>query len=490
MPEATQPEPKERVKYIVFGCGSIGYKIVEELTKEGDRIFIVDGDEKRVAHLRDQKYEAVVRTISDPAMVDGLPIAEIAFVLTSDRDANLVAVKTIRRQFPAIQIMARAVDPVSGGLLQAAGADFILNPQEVVAKAAVQHIKKLHATRLSKKLFTLLSGWEGTLGIITHKNPDPDAISSAIALASIARHANPKKLATRIFYEGNIGHQENRTFVNLLDIRMEHATPALLAECRYLAMVDCAGPGINNDIRPETRINIILDHHKIPPVGTGGPAVEFQDIRPGMGATASILTQYLEELDIPVDRKVATALLYGIRSDTKDFRRNTTPQDMNYAAYLLPLTDNDLLDKIMSPSISQETLDILGSAIQNRKIRSGYLFANVGYIRNRDALPQAADLLINLEGVNTAIVYGITDTAIVLSARNRDVRLHLGNVLSEAFGDMGTAGGHPNMAAATLPLTFFSKVKDKDELLKLVIDPILESFANIVGLDNENQGEN
>jgi nanoRNase/pAp phosphatase (c-di-AMP/oligoRNAs hydrolase) len=487
MPETAHPEAKERVKYIVFGCGSVGYMIVEELAKEGDRVYIVDGDEKRVAYLRDQKYDAVVRNIRDPSMLDGLPAAEIAFVLTSDRDANLAAVKTIRRQYPTVQIMARAVDPVSGGLLQAAGADFVLNPQEVVAKVAVQHVKKLHATRLSKKLFTLLAGWEGMFGIITHKNPDPDAIASAIALASIAHHANPKKLMARIFYEGNIGHQENRTFVNLLDIRMEHLTPQALQELRHIALVDCSGPGMNNDLRPDTRINIIIDHHKS--TSSSGTNIDFVDIRAGMGATASILTQYLEELDIPIDRKVATALLYGIRADTRDFRRNATPQDLIYAAFLLPLTDNDLLDKIMSPSVSQETLDVLGNAIRNRKIRSGYLFSNVGYVRNRDALPQAADLLINLEGVNTALVYGITDTAIVISARNRDVRLHIGNVLSEAFGEIGDAGGHPNMAAATLPLTYFTRVKEKEDLLGLVIEPILESFSNIVGLDNEGTNE-
>ena len=63
--------------------------------------------------------------------------------------------------------------------------------------------------------------------------------------------------------------------------------------------------------------------------------------------------------------------------------------------------------------------------------------------------------------MNTALVYGITDNAIVISARNRDIRLHIGNALSEAFGDIGDAGGHPNMAAATLPLHYFGKVENK-----------------------------
>ncbi|MDO9325017.1 MAG: DHH family phosphoesterase, partial [Methanoregula sp.] len=144
-------------------------------------------------------------------------------------------------------------------------------------------------------------------------------------------------------------------------------------------------------------------------------------------------------------------------------------------------------DKIMSPSMSQETLDVIGKAIQERRIQSGYLFSNVGFVTNRDALPQAADILITLEGVNTALVYGITDNEIVISARNRDIRLHIGNALSEAFGEMGDAGGHPNMAAAALPLHFFNRVENKEELLKLVIDPILEKFKNLVGLENEDR---
>jgi nanoRNase/pAp phosphatase (c-di-AMP/oligoRNAs hydrolase) len=403
--------------------------------------------------------------------------------MTSDAAANLSAVSTIRKRYPAAQVIARAIDPVSGSKLTAAGAEFVIYPQEVVAKAAIHQIKKQHVSRISQRLFTLLAGWEGTLGIITHQNPDPDAIASAMALSAIAKHANPKNLVVRIFYEGNIGHQENRTFVNLLDIKMEHLTPEALAKCNYLALVDSPAPGANNDLPPGTRISIVIDHHKdgkhAPVPGT------FIDIRPGVGATASILTQYLQELDIPVDRRVATALLYGIRADTKDFRRNITPQDLNYAGFLLPLTDPDLLDKIMSPSLSQETIDVLGKAIQKRELVSGYLFSNVGYVMNRDALPQAAELLITLEGVNTVLVYGITDTAIVVSARNRDIRLHIGNALAEAFGDIGDAGGHPNMAAATLPLHYFGRVEQKAELLNIAIAPILQKFKTLVGLENE-----
>jgi nanoRNase/pAp phosphatase (c-di-AMP/oligoRNAs hydrolase) len=482
MPEAGAYGTGERVKYAVLGCGSTGYHVATELSRKEGRVLVLDRDEGRVKELRDQNLDAMIRDISEPGFLSGLPAVEIAFVLTGNHQANLAAVRTLREKLPQVHIVARALDPIGAGMLESAGADFVLYPQQVVARAAINQVNRLHVSRLSQRLHDLLAGWEGTLGIITHKNPDPDAIGSAMALAAIAKNANPQKLSCRIFYDGIIGHQENRTMVNLLDIKMEKMEPQTIQDCTYLALVDCPAPGMNNTLSPRTRVHIVIDHHQD---GHGLEGAVFVDVRPGIGATASILSQYLQELDIPVDKNVATGLLYGIRSDTRDFRRNVTPQDLSNAAFLLPLTDSDLLDQIMSPSLSQETLDVLGNAIRNRRIQSGYLFANVGYVRNRDSLPQAADLLISLEGVNTALVYGISDDAIVISSRNRDIRLHIGNVLEEAFGDIGDAGGHPNMAAATIPLFYFRRVKNKEELLSLVMDPLLKKFTGLVGLDTE-----
>jgi len=347
--------------------------------------------------------------------------------------------------------------------------------------------RELQAPQRARKLRDLLAGWKGTLGIVTHTNPDPDSISSAMALSAIAADAGTGRLKCRILYGGNIGHQENRAFVNLLDISMERITPQVLAECTYLALVDSSVPGVNNELPRNTPMHVVIDHHK----NGESPQVkaEFVDVRNDIGATASIMVQYLQELGITVNKKVASALLYGIQADTRGFRRNVTPADLTNAAFLLPLTDQELLEKITSPAISQETLDVLGTAIRNRKIRSGYLFSSVGFIRNRDALPQAADLLINLEGVNTVLVFGIGDSSIYISARNRDIRLHIGNVLSEAYGDIGDAGGHPSMAAATIPLTYFSLVKTKEDLLTLVLDPILRKFMRVVGLEKEEHHE-
>ncbi|MCX6694126.1 MAG: DHH family phosphoesterase [Methanomicrobiales archaeon] len=475
------------VKYAILGCGRYGSHLLREIAHDPGGVIIIDNSEDRVRELRDQHVEAFVRDITHPGFLEGIPPFAIAFILTQDNMVNVSALKTILSRKPRPEVAVRAEDPIAGDEADREGADLILSPPLVYAKAAVTQMAAIHANRIARRLFTLLSSWDGCLGIVTHNNPDPDAIASALALAAITHEANGKRLSTKILYDGVIGHQENRTLVNLLDIRMDRITPQALAGCNYLALVDSPAPGVNNPLRSTDRVSIIIDHHG--ETTHAGQTAGFTDIRSGVGATASILTQYLKELDIPIGRDVATALLYGIRSDTREFRRNVTPQDLANASFLLPLTDPDLTEKITSPSLSMETLDVLGLAIRNRKIRSGYLFSNVGYVRNRDALPQAADLLISLEGVNTALVYGISDDTIIMSVRNRDVRLHIGNVLSEAYGEIGDAGGHPNMAAAAIPLAIFSCVAEKEDLLDLVIGPIISRFSTIVGLEEGGKDE-
>ncbi|MBN2733353.1 MAG: NAD-binding protein [Methanomicrobiaceae archaeon] len=491
MPDSLPNGSSDKVKYMVLGCGSIGYNVVEELVHDTDNVIVIDSDKKRVDDLRDQNYEAIARDITDPALLEGLPVPEVVFVLSSDKNANLEAVKKVKELYPAAYVIARAIDRLSLSLLEQAGADIALYPQEVFAKTAVHHIRRLHSSRLVRKLYHFLSECEGTLGIVLHTNPDPDAISSAMALCAIGKEASGGKLDCKILYDGKIGHQENRAFVTLLDIQLQKITAEMIDEtvegCDYMALVDSSSPGSNNFLPAGMKVDIIIDHHKA--ADEDIRSVRFVDIRPGVGATASIMTQYLQELDISVDQKVATALLYGIRADTRDFSRNITPQDLNYAAFLLPLTDTELLDKITSPSMSIETVDALGDAIKNRKVQNGYLFTNVGYVKNRDIIPQAADLLIQLEGINTAVAYGIGEDFITISARNKDIRMHVGNVMKEAFEGIGEAGGHAHMAAARIPLNSFSLVKNKEELLLLVIDPILKRFANIVGLGKEEQNE-
>ena len=246
-------------------------------------------------------------------------------------------------------------------------------------------------------------------------------------------------------------------------------------------MIECAVPGVNNLLPPNTQVSIIIDHHQ---ADIEEVKAEFADIRPNIGATATIMTKYLQDLEIQINTDLATALLYGIKVDTNDFQRNTDPADLTAAAYLYPLANHDILSKIESPSRSTEEIDILGEAIKNREITGSYLISNVGTIRNRDSLAQAADYLLTLEGITTTVIFGLAEDHIFVSGRTRDLRVNIGKVMQDAFGaDKG--GGHATLAGAQIPLGVFGGTKDKQTLMKLAEEVVVKRLLSVIGIQKE-----
>ncbi len=323
----------------------------------------------------------------------------------------------------------------------------------------------------------VIQSTNGKLGIFTHDNPDPDSIASALALREISRHFG---IDADILYYGEISHQQNKAMVNLLNIPMTKADEVDLAEYSKFAIVDCAGVGINNSIPNNVRISIVIDHH--PAENVEG---EYVDLRYDVGATATILTLYLQDLKIVPTKSLATALFFGIQTETEEFKRNARTNDFLASAYLYPFVDNELLEKMEGPALSTETLDVLGTAIKNREIFSSFLISFAGFITDKDTLPQAADFLLKLEGISTVLVFGIIKDTVYLSARNRDVRINIGEVLKRAFKDVGSAGGHAHAAGGQIPLGIFGDVSDKDALAKLVTQAVKKRFLNALGIEIE-----
>ncbi|WP_135805766.1 DHH family phosphoesterase [Halorussus marinus] len=303
------------------------------------------------------------------------------------------------------------------------------------------------------------------LTIVCHNNPDPDCLASALALGRIAAAAGIED--HHILYSGEISHQQNRAFVNLLDIDLRPFDADAVRDRpdeSLLAFVDHAVPGANNRVPEATPIDIVIDHHP-----AEGIEARFVDHREAIGATATILTEYVRALELDLDLTLATALMFAIRRETLGFLRGVTAEEYEAAKYLHGHADRDLLKQLSSPSVSGATVDAIATAIENREIRGAVLISHVGRTSERDALPQAADYLASLEGVETAVVFGIIDESIQLSARSTDSRVHIGNALHAAFADVGSAGGHREMAGGEIPLGIFADADlDGPDLLAIV----------------------
>lgn len=320
------------------------------------------------------------------------------------------------------------------------------------------------------------------LTIVCHNNPDPDCLASALGLGRIAAAAGIDE--RRILYSGEISHQQNRAFVNLLDIELQRFDPETVRNRdpgSLLAFVDHSVPGANNRVPEGTAIDIVIDHHPAESIDA-----RFVDHREGIGAAATIITEYVRELDIEPDEVLATALLFAIRRETLNFLRGATSAEYDAAGYLNEHVDEEMLRQLSTPSLTGKTLDSIATAIKNRKTRSAVLISHVGRTTERDSLPQAADYLATLEGVETVVIFGIVNDAVHFSARSPDPRIHIGNVLREAFEDVGSAGGHHDMAGGEIGLGIFADYASDDEnLLEIVEEVVTARLTRAFGLEDD-----
>jgi nanoRNase/pAp phosphatase (c-di-AMP/oligoRNAs hydrolase) len=195
-------------------------------------------------------------------------------------------------------------------------------------------------------------------------------------------------------------------------------------------------------------VDLVIDHH---PEETPARA-RLKDIRPAYGATSTILTEYLRAADVRITQRLATALLYGIHTDTLHLERGATRADMHAFAFLHGLANLSALRRIERPELPDAALDVLAAGIARRRIVAGVVFVHLGGVGYPELVAQFADLFLQVEGAEWSAVSGIVDGELHVSVRNVGYVRAAGDVVRQAFGELGSAGGHRSMAKAVVPL--------------------------------------
>ncbi|MFC4549453.1 MULTISPECIES: DHH family phosphoesterase [Halorussus] len=466
------------VSRLVLGCGTVGQSLVESIADAPGDLLVVASGENRVEALRDEKVSATRGDPADPDIADlGTVNPNVVIVAADDPAVNRRAAELAADRFADAYLFAYLGEEPSDEQRTAitALADRVVDPRAELAVAIVAAATGESAARTAG-LRRALREIEGTLGVFMHDNPDPDAIASAVALSRVAESVGVDAEAC---YFGAISHQENRAFVNLLDLDLRNVEDDVdLSEFGAVALVDHSRPGVNDQLPPDTDVHVVIDHH--PPKEP--VEAEFVDLRSDVGATSTLLAEHVQRLDVALTEDVATALLYGIRVDTKDFAREVSTADFEAASYLLPHADIATLERVETPSISADTFETIARAIRNRRLDGTILATCVGSLADRDALAQAADRLLNMEGVTTTLVYGFRNGTVYVSARARGTDIDLGETLRDAFGQIGSAGGHADMAGAQIPLGLLGEVEDEQEesLASVISEVITERFFETV----------
>jgi nanoRNase/pAp phosphatase (c-di-AMP/oligoRNAs hydrolase) len=456
---------------LVLGYGTVGRQLLERLPEQDGRLLVITESESDVETLRDESVPARYADPTDPAVLDGVDEPDLVIIASDRTDRNRLALEHATDRFPDASIVAYLGGNATPGDREHFErlADRVVDPKRALVEGVLDEAASPAAgcaIALRQHLQTL----DGRLAVVMHDNPDPDAIASAVALVDIAASVGVDADAC---YFVEISHQENRAMVNVLDLELRNLEPDdPLDEYDAFALVDHSRPGVNDQLPDDLHIDIVIDHHP-----SRGPVPStYVDLREHAGATSTVMTEYLERFG-GFDRATATALLYGIRVDTNEFTREVSAADFEAASMLWPVVDTAVLRQIEQPSLEGDTLETIARAIKNRNQRGPVVVASAGQINDRDALPQAADRLLTMEGVETTLVFGFMDETVFVSARSRAADVDLGETLREAFDQIGSAGGHADMAGAQLEIGILGAA-DGEEEIESIVSVVEEVITN------------
>jgi len=283
--------------------------------------------------------------------------------------------------------------------------------------------------------------------VLTHDNPDPDALASTAALATILRRKFHRRVT--IAYGGMIGRAENREMVRLLRLRLSHLRRLNRRNYHHFALVDCQ-PWTGNSQLPEGVVpEIVFDHH---PLRKKTSAARFVDVRPTYGATGTILAEYMEAAELPIPRSLATGLVYAIRSETQDFGREAAGPDHAAFDRLLSRVDRRALARIQTARLPVGYFGNLRRALDGLLGVGNLVVTNLGRVDQPDIVPEIADLMLRMEGKTWSLATGSHTDRVYLSIRTTNLRADAGNLMRRLVGRRGKGGGHGTMAGGYVML--------------------------------------
>jgi nanoRNase/pAp phosphatase (c-di-AMP/oligoRNAs hydrolase) len=303
----------------------------------------------------------------------------------------------------------------------------------------VQEKPEHTSAQYARRLLRFLSKHKSTLSpllILTHNYPDPDALAAAFALDYLADQCYG--IQTKIAYGGVIGRTENRAMVRILRIPVHKLEPADFQKHRNVALVDTQPRFENNPFPSKRRATIIIDQH--PSIAKPSADLVLVDI--GAGATCTIVAQALLLQGVQIPGRVATALAYGILSDTLDLYRAQRPDVVQTYLSVLPCCDMKMLARIQNPSHSRRFFLTLGKAIRGAIVNRGLILSHLGFIENPDLVSQMAEFLLTYQRVKWSVCTGRYRERLHVSLRTSQPYAQAGEILRDVFSNPKEAGGH------------------------------------------------
>lgn len=285
------------------------------------------------------------------------------------------------------------------------------------------------------------------LVILTHNDPDPDAVASAWGIQTLL--AAELGVTARLVYGGIIGRAENRALVQQLEIDLTHVDRLDWGPVRGAILVDTQEQATNHALPAHVPAVAVFDHHQRLPARRPAP---YRDVRSAYGATSTLVTEYLVAASRSPSPDLATALFYGIKTDTRGLARRATDCDAWAYMILLPLVDRNLLAAIEHARVPRAFFQVLDDALARTVLYDNVVLASLGNMTRPDMAAEMADVLSRLDNADWVICMGRYQDHVVLAVRTSLPQANAARMVQQVVGDLGGAGGHAHMAGGRVPL--------------------------------------
>lgn len=321
----------------------------------------------------------------------------------------------------------------------------------------------------SERLLSTLAPFRRVV-LVSHINPDPDSLASMLGLKALVESRLEKKPIT-LTVDGIIARAENRAMVDLIPIPLVPVEQAIIDHETAVVMVD-SQPRTGRRASEATSPQVVIDHHE-----TGGDlsGVLFRDIRTHLGASSTMVTGYLMEQRVLLTPELATALLYGIESETTGYPREASTLDDGALVWLFPRADKDLLARIRNPKLPQSHFATFQQSLANAFLYRDLIVSWCGEVSQPDIVAEIADFFIRFDQVNWALAVGLYEGGLKLSLRAAVLGGGAGEILRTVVEGLGSAGGHDKRAGGVIPFSCAGS-RDIDPILKTVRHRLLDQL--------------
>ncbi len=167
-----------------------------------------------------------------------------------------------------------------------------------------------------------LTSWQGPIALVSHVDPDGDALGSTLALKRAL--ANMGKQTTLAM--------QPPAFLEFL-LEPDELIPELssLEDNTLLCILDVADrprvDAISLEVMEQSAFTINIDHH-----GTNDRFGDLALVQPSKAATCQIIKELIDALDVNWTPDIATPCLTGLITDTGSFRYSNTDSSVFGAA--------------------------------------------------------------------------------------------------------------------------------------------------------------